>query len=216
MAEQSKAKTGGKVMLGCGGLLLLLALSVTLFCAYHVFLDPRGAISAREAMPGFLAGSFFVFISIVVLLVGGVLASYKPAAAASAPAPAVAADGSSIAPPAAAVAAAKPFPAHFLVGCGTLFVALMSCGSCGSSTYYFDKANTYDRWADQDSRSSYYSSYRSILGGAYYRAKASRYRTYGGVAIGFGVFLLLLTAGAGFGTARLAKSYRDKTKPPPA
>ncbi len=210
MTDQPKGGIAGKVVLGCGGLLLLVSLGVTLFCAFHVFIDPRGAISRNEAMPGFLAGGFFSFISVVVMIVGAIVNSRKAATGGGAPA--------ALAPGGVAAAAAgpKPFPAHFLVGCGTLFVALMSCGSCGSSTYYFDRAGTYDRYADEDARRGTYGGYRSILGESYYRAKASKYRTYGGAFIGFGVVLLLVTAGAGFGTARLAKRYREKTAPPPA
>lgn len=202
MAQSGSGKTAGKVMLGCGGLLLLVALGVTLFCAFHVFLDPRGAISRSEAMPGLLAGSFFDFIALVVLIVGGVLAAKKGSVAA-------APGGDTLPSGTAGAASAKPFPAHFLVGCGTLMVVLMSCGSCGGSLHFFNRADRYDRWAEEDARSG--RSY-SFLGPAYYRRKATTYRTYGGVMIGAGVFLLLVAAGAGFGTSRLAQSYKRKLR----
>ncbi len=50
---------GSKVfgcMGGCGAALVLVCGLIMMFCAYHVFLDPRGAISKSEAMPGMLGG----------------------------------------------------------------------------------------------------------------------------------------------------------------
>jgi len=190
---------------------------VTLFCAFHVFIDPRGAISRSEAMPGFLAGGFFSFIFLVVMVIGIVLAK-KPAAA-----PPVAVAGGAVGA-AASVAAgaagaaqgvgaapAKPFPAHLLVGCGTVAIALMSCSSCSSGAYFYDKANTYDRLS---SYGSSYSSYGYRSGSSfmdyYYQAKARRYRTYGGVSIGLGFLLLLGTVGLGIGTAVAAKRHKAK------
>jgi len=41
---------------------------MTLFSAFHVFIDPRGAISANEALPFMIAGfvlSFFLLVGLV-------------------------------------------------------------------------------------------------------------------------------------------------------
>jgi hypothetical protein len=62
-------------MLGCGSILLAVSLLGTAFCAFHVFLDPEGAISGREAEPGLIIGGIFVVISIILVAIG---ASKKP------------------------------------------------------------------------------------------------------------------------------------------
>jgi hypothetical protein len=215
MAGSGK-QTAGKVALGCGGLLFLISVGVTLFCAFHVFIDPRGAISRSEAMPGFLAGGFFSFIFLVVMVIGAVL-SKKPAAAPMAAGPggaigdagAAASVAASAAQGAGGAAPAKPFPTHLLVGCGTVAIALMSCSSCSSGAYFFDKASTYDRLSSYGSSYSSYGSGSSFMD-YYYQAKAKRYRTYGGVSIGLGLLLLLGTIGLGVGTAMAAKKHKAK------
>ena len=63
-------KTGGIVLAGCGGLLVLSALLVAAFFAFHVFVDPRGAISDDEALPGMLAGCCCSMSSLLILGLG--------------------------------------------------------------------------------------------------------------------------------------------------
>ena len=75
-------KTGGMVAAGCGGLLLLSSLMMAAFFAFHVFVDPRGAISDDEAAPGMLAGCCCSMSSLMILAVGvffAVRANKKPA-----------------------------------------------------------------------------------------------------------------------------------------
>lgn len=69
---------GSKAVLGCGCSLLFVAMCVTLFSAFHVFIDPRGAISRREAMPFFLIGIVVLLLSFAITGVGAFLASRKP------------------------------------------------------------------------------------------------------------------------------------------
>lgn len=63
-------KTGGMIGAGCGGLLLLSSMASALFFAFHVFVDPRGAISDDEAMPGMLAGCCCSMSSLLILGLG--------------------------------------------------------------------------------------------------------------------------------------------------
>lgn len=75
-------KTGGMVAAGCGGLLLLSSLLTATFFAFHVFVDPRGAISDDEALPGMLGGCCCSMTSLLILGLGvffAVRASKKPA-----------------------------------------------------------------------------------------------------------------------------------------
>jgi len=76
----SGKSTAGKFVLGCGGLLFVFALLDTLFCGFHVFIDPRGAISRSEAMPGFLAGMVFMFFGFIAIIAGFFIGN-KPAGA---------------------------------------------------------------------------------------------------------------------------------------
>ncbi len=50
---------------------------LTAFCAFHVFVDRGGAISAREAQPFMLLGGVLFVISLIVVAASG---SKKPAA----------------------------------------------------------------------------------------------------------------------------------------
>ena len=38
-------------LIGCGAIFVLISILAFFFGAFHVFLDPRGAISADEALP---------------------------------------------------------------------------------------------------------------------------------------------------------------------
>lgn len=49
-------------------------MAVGLFGAFHVFLDPRGKISADEAMPALIGGGCCSFTSLAIVVVGAVLA----------------------------------------------------------------------------------------------------------------------------------------------
>ncbi len=67
-----------KPLLGCGGVLLLISFCVTAFCAYHVFLDPGGAISGREAEPGLVAGGVVFVVSIIMVAIGSSMKAATP------------------------------------------------------------------------------------------------------------------------------------------
>lgn len=67
-------KTGGMITAGCGGLLVLLSTLAAMFFAFHVFVDPRGAISDDEAMPGMLGGCCCSMSSLLILGLGVFLA----------------------------------------------------------------------------------------------------------------------------------------------
>ena len=72
----------GWVATGCGGCLALLTGGVGLFGAFHVFLDPRGRISADEALPALIGGGCCSFTSLAIAVVGVVVAVRAKAAAA--------------------------------------------------------------------------------------------------------------------------------------
>lgn len=61
---------GPKVAVGCGSLLLFLAFCVSAFGAFHVFVDPHGAISADEAMPALAGGVLCMFVDVIIVGVG--------------------------------------------------------------------------------------------------------------------------------------------------
>ncbi len=72
----------------CGCLLTLVAAAVGAFGAFHVFLDPRGKISADEAAPALAGGLCCGFMSLLIAGVGVFLAMQakkKSAAEAAAP-----------------------------------------------------------------------------------------------------------------------------------
>ena len=76
----------GYAVTGCGCFLALVAVGVALFGAFHVILDPRGAISDDEAMPALLGGGCCAFPSLLIAGLGVFLAlRAKKAAAAPAP-----------------------------------------------------------------------------------------------------------------------------------
>lgn len=57
-------------LIGCGGLLFFVSILVALFGAFHVFFDPRGAISADEALPALLGGACCSFPAFVLIVAG--------------------------------------------------------------------------------------------------------------------------------------------------
>lgn len=74
-----------KPLLGCGGVLLVASFLMTAFCAFHVFVDPKGAISKREAEPFFVIGLILCVVSAVVVAIGSSMK--KPAQPAAPPGP---------------------------------------------------------------------------------------------------------------------------------
>jgi hypothetical protein len=62
--------TPGYAATGCGCLLSLVTAATALFGAFHVVLDPGGAISADEAMPALLGGACCTFPSLAVIGAG--------------------------------------------------------------------------------------------------------------------------------------------------
>ncbi len=75
----------GYAVTGCGCFLALVAVGVALFGAFHVFIDPRGAISADEAAPALGGGLCCAFPSLIIAGLGVFLAmqAKKKAAAAA-------------------------------------------------------------------------------------------------------------------------------------
>ena len=67
----SSNPTVGYGISACGCLLTLTAAAVGAFGAFHVFLDPRGAISADEAAPA-LGGGVCCGLLSLLIVVGGV------------------------------------------------------------------------------------------------------------------------------------------------
>ena len=103
MAEKAPSSTPGYITAGCGCLLTLMAMAVGAFGAFHVFIDPRGKISADEAAPALGGGLCCGVLSLLIFAVGIFLAMQakkKAAAAAEGEAP----------PPAAAQPPAAPVP----------------------------------------------------------------------------------------------------------
>ncbi len=76
MTEEAKGGNPmpGYLAAGCGGLLLLLSMAVAAFGAFHVFLDPRGKISADEAAPALGGGCCCMLGSVVIVALGVFLA----------------------------------------------------------------------------------------------------------------------------------------------
>ena len=70
----TKNPTVGYAVSGCGCLLTLICMAVAAFGAFHVFLDPRGAISADEAAPALGGGVCCAFPSLIFVGVGIFLA----------------------------------------------------------------------------------------------------------------------------------------------
>lgn len=58
----------------CGAILTLITGGVGLFSAFHVFVDPGGGISKREAMPFFISGCVCSFPSLAIIAIGIFLA----------------------------------------------------------------------------------------------------------------------------------------------
>ncbi len=71
---------------GCGCLLALVCVLVGLFGAFHVVLDPRGAISDEEAMPALIGGVCCTLPSLVIFG-AGVFLAMRARKAAEAPTP---------------------------------------------------------------------------------------------------------------------------------
>ncbi len=74
----------GYGLAGCGGFLGLAALALGCFGAFHVLLDPRGKISADEALPA-LAGGFCLALPALLLVGGGIFLAVRARKAAQTP-----------------------------------------------------------------------------------------------------------------------------------
>jgi len=70
MSNNTPSPTPGYLVAGCGCLLTLTALAVAAFGAFHVFIDPRGAISADEAAPALGSGVCCALGSVLIFGVG--------------------------------------------------------------------------------------------------------------------------------------------------
>jgi len=184
----------GKGMIGCGALLLGLCGLAVLFFGFHVFIDPRGGISDDEAMPGFLGGILCGFVNFFVIAVGIFLATRKAEAASGGSAPGVPGG-----------AAPKPFPMHFVSGCGALLLLTLSCVPLGVGAMFWQDADRYDRYAEEDRREGRDDPY---FGASHYERRAEEYRNYTAGGCCCASFLLLVGLGAIGGTVRLAQKHR--------
>lgn len=196
MIEPLPMNNAGKGMIGCGALLLGLCGLAVLFFGFHVFIDPRGGISDDEAMPGFLGGILCGFVNVFVVAVGIFLATRKTEAAA--------ASSSGGAPG----APAKPFPFHFVSGCGALVLLTLTCLPLGGAAMFWTDADRYDRYAEEDRREGRDDPY---FGASHYERRADEYRNYAAGGCCCASFLLLVGLGAIGGTIRLAQKHRAAT-----
>jgi hypothetical protein len=225
MSEPGSGKRiAGFVTIGCGGLMLLIALGVTLFCAFHVFIDPHGAISDDEALPGLIGGLACFFFDFVPIIVGIFLARKKAAAAAG---PGVVATPAGPgAPPMGAApvgtpgvtaspAVKKPFPTQYISGCLTASLLIFVLGGVGVALYFFDAASGHERIAQYDeeeirdntARGEYVSPF---LDPDRWRRRASEDRTYAYSGLGCSGFSILLMIGGIIASVSLAKKNRAK------
>lgn len=135
---------GPKVAVGCGTLLLILAFAVAAFGAFHVFVDPHGAISADEAMPALLGGVLCMFVDFLIVAVGGAL---WMRGGSSGGAPQM---GQGTGMPGAPGTQQQGFPWHFVSGCGTLFFLMTLCLSLSGAGYAYSEMERWERMRSSD------------------------------------------------------------------
>jgi hypothetical protein len=128
-------ETGGFVSLGCGALLALVALGLAAFFGFHVFVDPGGAISDDEGMPGLAAG-LCTLVPALGLLVAGAVMAFRGAEGGGAPS-APAAAGSSQVP---AIGA----------GCFTRFMRTTASLATGGVPYFASEVERGERMREED------------------------------------------------------------------
>ncbi len=134
-------KTGGQIALGCGLLLVLGSCLASGFFGFHVFLDPRGAISDDEAAPGLGAGVLCFLVSAGIVALGAFVAFRQQATDVGAgPGP-----GSSGATPGMSAQA----PALGL-GCVGLLTLLLSCVATGAVPYFNSEVERWERMLSED------------------------------------------------------------------
>ncbi|HJL18765.1 MAG TPA: hypothetical protein RMH99_24095 [Sandaracinaceae bacterium LLY-WYZ-13_1] len=206
MSERTGGGAAPKAMIGCGGLLLVLSLAVTLFSAFHVLIDPRGNISDEEAMPSMLGGILCLLVSVTLAGVGAVLAVRKKDGGASAGG----AGSAPGAPGGGAKPKKEPFPTHLLAGCLSLFALASMCLTFGSALYFYGEADSYEsRARSARSRRSYggYGGYYG-LSPYYYEDKADEMEQMGMGSACCGAFMFLLFLGGAVGGVVLMRRNR--------
>lgn len=129
-------RTGGFVSLGCGGLLALVALSLTLFFGFHAFVDGGGAISDDEGAMGLVAGLCLLVPSLGLLAGGGFMAFRSP-------------DGAGTTAPAAAGPSQVP---AIGAGCFSLFMLVTTCLATGGIPYFSSEVSRWQAMRDEDVR----------------------------------------------------------------
>jgi hypothetical protein len=185
-------KTGGQIALGCGLLLVLGSCLASAFFGFHVFLDPRGAISDDEAAPGMVGGVLCFLFSAVVAGVGAFLAFRQGAAAGDgSPAPGAPGGGAGQAPAAA-------------LGCAGLFTLLLSCVATGGIPYFNSEMERWERMRSEDISSGADPLIIMIDDGAIREREQNMYASAGSAAC-CGVTTLALFAVAGVLFARARK-----------
>lgn len=129
-------KTGGFLSLGCGGLLALVALGLTAFFGFHVFLDPGGHISDDEAAAGLAAGLCTLVPALGMLVAGAMMAFRSPD------------PGGAVAAPAAGPSQVPTIGA----GCFTLFMLTTACLATGGVPYFSSEVSRWERMREEDVR----------------------------------------------------------------
>jgi hypothetical protein len=186
-------------------------IGVTLFSAYHVLIDPRGAISDDEALPFMISGGVCSFFSILIVVLGIFLARKPPAMAGGQPG----AQGQGGMMPAGGprgMAPPKPFPTHFLSGCASVFILLFTLGGIGWAIYEFDEASQSDRFANEDEIRERSGDRNYGLGSSFWRRRADEHRTNAYIGLGCGGFAFLVFALGIIGSVVLAKKNKQKAQ----
>jgi hypothetical protein len=138
------AGAGPKVAVGCGTLLMILAVFVAAFGAFHVFIDPHGAISADEAAPALVGGLACMFVDFLIVAIGAALWMRGGSAPGGAPQM-----GGGASMP-GAPAAQQAFPWHLVSGCGSLFFVLTLCLSLGGALYAYSEMERWESMRSSD------------------------------------------------------------------
>lgn len=136
-------KTGGQIALGCGLLLVLGSCLASGFFGFHVFLDPRGAISDDEAAPGLGAGVLCFLVSVGIAALGAFAAFRQQASGPDAsggggPGSAGATPGMSAQAPSLGL------------GCVGLLTLLLSCVATGAVPYFNSEVERWERMLSED------------------------------------------------------------------
>ena len=192
--QKSQSQVVGAALVAAGSLLLLIALPTTAFSGYHVFLDPRGAISAREAAPFFALGAVTILLAALPLALGAILMR--------APAPPAVSFGAetAIGPRAPTLPTIRPqagYPTHYLLAVVTALLLLSALVLAGTAAYHAKQSSHHRAYA----YSGWHVDYRRL-------ARANTERTNGLMLLGAGGMFFLCALGSGGATWASARRRR--------